>query len=548
MKKISKALSFILVLIMTTSCMAVNGYAVATPLEAGSSMETAVNIPEYGVEYVSSLSTTGEVDWFKFTTKSEDAYYFFKFKNYNIEAGWNDTQTPNAYIYDQNSQLIYSGSNNFTSSIKLENSVTYYVKVCMGYNRPENTGNYEISLNAKFDPDPNEMLSATPIEINNKYIRDLDGTGDVDWFKFTAPVNGLYEIRLHNVDIAAGWNDTQTPNLHVLDINKQELAYQYCLNGDAVANIDLELNQTYYIKVCMGYNRPEYTGSYEISVNKDLKFLSGISIASLPAKTVYEIGESFNPTGPVINANYSDGTTAEIVDYTVSGFDSSTAGIKTITVSYVSDGSTYTCTFDVVINAAASVELTGIAYITLPSKTTYKLGESFDKTGLTVSAQYSDGSSKLISSYTISGFDSTTAGVKTIVVTYSENGIAKSCKFTVTVVSVKSLIAISVAAAPTKTTYQLNEAFDAAGLVINAYYDNGTSSFVTDYTLSGFDSSTAGTKTIIVTYTENGVTKSCTFDVIVQESDNAGNFFTDLFARIIDFFISIINFIAGIFG
>ena len=63
--------------------------------------------------------------------------------------------------------------------------------------------------------------------------------------------------------------------------------------------------------------------------------------------------------------------------------------------------------------------LSSIAVKTQPTKTQYFVGESFNQTGLTLTATYSDGSTKtILSGFTCSGFSSTTAGAKTITVSY----------------------------------------------------------------------------------------------------------------------------------
>ncbi|MCR4615410.1 MAG: bacterial Ig-like domain-containing protein, partial [Clostridiales bacterium] len=156
--------------------------------------------------------------------------------------------------------------------------------------------------------------------------------------------------------------------------------------------------------------------------------LSSIAVKTLPTKTTYEIGESFNQNGLTLTATYSDGSTKVITSgFICSGFSSTTAGTKTVTVTY--EGKT--TTFTVTVNPAP-VTLSSIAVKTLPTKTTYNIGESFNPSGLTLTATYSDGSTKTISSgFTCSGFSSTTAGTKTITVTYE----GKTTTFTVTVTS-----------------------------------------------------------------------------------------------------------------
>ena len=70
-----------------------------------------------------------------------------------------------------------------------------------------------------------------------------------------------------------------------------------------------------------------------------------------------------------------------------------------------------------------------------PVKTEYAVGERLDTTGMTVTAQYSDGTTVTLASgqYTVSGFDSATAGEKQVTVSYTEGGVTKTAAFTVTV-------------------------------------------------------------------------------------------------------------------
>ena len=73
--------------------------------------------------------------------------------------------------------------------------------------------------------------------------------------------------------------------------------------------------------------------------------LEKIEVATAPNKTVYQIGESLDTTGLTLKATYSDKTTKTITSgYTVSGFDSSVAGPKTVTVSYNGKNTTFTVT------------------------------------------------------------------------------------------------------------------------------------------------------------------------------------------------------------
>lgn len=93
----------------------------------------------------------------------------------------------------------------------------------------------------------------------------------------------------------------------------------------------------------------------------------------------------------------------------------------------------------------------------------------------------------------------------------------------------KTLDSISIKTSPTKTEYIVNEEFDPTGLVITANYTNYYSdtssmsysndiSYENNMSFSGTDFSTAGTKTITVTYTENETSKSATFEITVKSA------------------------------
>jgi len=74
------------------------------------------------------------------------------------------------------------------------------------------------------------------------------------------------------------------------------------------------------------------------------KTLVSINVTTQPTKTVYAIGESLSTAGMVVTAAYSDGSTAAVTGYTTSGFDSSSAGQKTVTVTYEGATTTFTVT------------------------------------------------------------------------------------------------------------------------------------------------------------------------------------------------------------
>lgn len=220
-----------------------------------------------------------------------------------------------------------------------------------------------------------------------------------------------------------------------------------------------------------------------------------IEIISLPSKLKYRKGESFDGSGLAVKATYNNGTSAEISDYTISYPDMSSAGTKTVTITYDEQ----TAAFDIEVIAISKIEIT-----TLPNKLEYRKNETLDTTGLVVSTVWTDGSKEILADgYTVSELDSSDTGEKTITVTYQ----TFTATFTAEVVA--DTAGIRITSFPSKVYYKIGESFDPSGLTVAEVRQDGTEKEIADYDISGFDSSTAGSKTITVSYnvTANGVSK-----------------------------------------
>ena len=83
------------------------------------------------------------------------------------------------------------------------------------------------------------------------------------------------------------------------------------------------------------YNQPPHVGFYMGKEVFDTRTLTSIAVTTQPTKTSYVPGESFDKTGMVVKANYSDGTSEEINTYTVSAIDKDIIGEQTLTVTYL---------------------------------------------------------------------------------------------------------------------------------------------------------------------------------------------------------------------
>ncbi|MBQ7956820.1 MAG: hypothetical protein IJ279_02190 [Clostridia bacterium] len=116
---------------------------------------TKININN---DYTHSLDGTGDTDWFKFTTLSEDAYYTIALENYNIPGHGVGEFGVNLYVYDEyNKQIVYNNSQNRpNSTVQLEKNMTYYIKVVAASGNPTSTGNYGFSIKCDTAVEPDE--------------------------------------------------------------------------------------------------------------------------------------------------------------------------------------------------------------------------------------------------------------------------------------------------------------------------------------------------------------------------------------------------------
>ncbi|MCL2125862.1 MAG: PASTA domain-containing protein [Oscillospiraceae bacterium] len=154
--------------------------------------------------------------------------------------------------------------------------------------------------------------------------------------------------------------------------------------------------------------------------------------------------------------------------------------------------------------------------VTQPGKTQYIIGESYSTNGMLITAKYNNGTTRNVTaSCTISGFDSSTLGNKTLTVSYYEGGVTRTAQISISVAQL-ALTRIDVSP-PSKKDYVIGESLETGGMSVTAVYNNNATKDVTaSCSVSGFDSSTSGSKTITVSYSEGGITKTAQFAVTVR--------------------------------
>ena len=233
--------------------------------------------------------------------------------------------------------------------------------------------------------------------------------------------------------------------------------------------------------------------SFTTTFNIMVVDVTGIEITSLPTKTRYYEDDEFLASGIIVSQVYTDGIKEEITGYSLSSPDMSSGGEKAITVTY----NKFTTTFTISV-----IGISGIEVSKMPTKTEYYTGDSLDTSGLEVISKYTDGASRKLTDYSVSKLDSSSAGEKEISVTYKNH----TSTFKVTVYELKG---IRISHYPNKIYYKIGETFDPSGLTVVEVRNDGSEKEITDYTVSGFDSSKAGSKAITVSYsmTSDGIAR-----------------------------------------
>ncbi|GEM_PF-875643 len=256
-------------------------------------------------------------------------------------------------------------------------------------------------------------------------------------------------------------------------------------------------NSLYINSYTITYGDPSSGG-----VDPEEVVLSSISVSGMT--TTYEVGDTFSFDG-ILKATYSDGNIETVIPDSVSTPDMSTSGNKTITVTYSSGDITKTTSYTIYVAekqlVLSSIELNG-------QTTSYYVGDKFSFTG-TCTARYVDTvAGKNVTPTSVSTPDMTTAGNKTITVSYTENGVTKTATYTI---SVQAVTLTSITLGGLTTEYYVGDSLVKP--TVTATYNNGTTAVVTEQaTFAGFDSSAAvSSQTITVSF--GGLSKTYTVSI-----------------------------------
>ena len=400
--------------------------------------------------------------------------------------------------------------------------------------------------------------SETTANVNSANFTKTSTTG-------TVPISGIQKITFtyegKTVTQSVAVNDTissitlaKQPTKTVYkqgeNLDLTGAVVQVTLGSGGKANIDLPDGS-----VTVSTYNPSTTGSKQHLAIKlgtatasntiDVEAYNYISNSTLvkPRKTSYKYGEALDLKGGKLDFTWKSGnmTNAVLTSDMVSGYSATKLGTQTVTVKYnakytLSDGNTLTDTitktFTVnVDNEAQSIE------ITPPSKTQYNYGSKLDLSGGKILVKYTDGTTKNITMTAdmITENDGSTVNMspdetnfvdnkysKTLKISYKEDEATKTVNYPITIIN--DIKSITMHTTPTKTKYNVNDALDVTNGEIKIIKASGIAEIkeLTEEMVSGFDSSKENTALpLTVSYTENGITKTTTYNVSVEDQVTA---------------------------
>ena len=265
--------------------------------------------------------------------------------------------------------------------------------------------------------------------------------------------------------------------------------------GSATVTFSLANNPGFsYLSLTADYDGSVMTlqsASNKNLFGSDADFVAGPSVAQKPYRMIWSAADNVYDEGELISLTFTVAAKTSPGTYPV-----------TLKVTECSDeyGDNVTTFGSVKGYVKVRPKTDSVASVSLkkkPSKLTYEVGDTFDPSGMALTATYTDNmTAEITEGYTCTPTQLTTAGEQKIVVSFG----GKTTGFYVTVKTV-NLSSVTLKTKPTKQTYIVGETFDSKGMVLKANYDNGKSVEVTSgFTCTPTKLSTVGQQKIVVTY------------------------------------------------
>lgn len=317
-----------------------------------------------------------------------------------------------------------------------------------------------------------------------------------------------------------------------------------------------------------------YYGDCTITVTNTPKTLSSITLDTTNVQKSFTVNDTFNYTGLVVTAHYTDSTSSTVTPTSVTSPNMSTTGQKTVTVSYMLNSVTKEASYTISVSAASSNVTVSVSIAEYANTNSWSNGVQYKSIALDAiaTASVKDGGSNSGKYYTsgnewryyqtespsiqislASGYElvsitltynisntgalfngqtqlssgvAISASGSSALYTVGNSGSATNGQVKFTNISVTyhqtaqavTLSSITLDTSNVQTTFSVGDTFNYTGLVVTAHYSDSSSSTVTPTSVSSPSMSTTGNKTVTVTYTENAVSKTATYSITVNSN------------------------------
>ncbi len=237
---------FLAISMILSMAVMLNVAAAETEVTGGSSIESATAL-DLDTAYLSALEDAvkdqklADVDWYKFTTKENNAYYRFEFGNntgdgkYFVLCTYSEKELYKEDIYGNKSYIEY---------ILLEPGETYYIKVYHTDTYDGIGGKY--SINVAYCPDDykNDIAGAESISVNDTIQSTTECEDDLDYFTFNDAEDKMYTFEITT-------KSGRSQCLRVLDSNGKELEESSLAGAGESRTVEVELQsgETYYVEI-----------------------------------------------------------------------------------------------------------------------------------------------------------------------------------------------------------------------------------------------------------------------------------------------------------
>lgn len=262
----------------------------------------------------------------------------------------------------------------------------------------------------------------------------------------------------------------------------------------------------------------DYTGEEKIATVKDATLISLANSASTAERVMAYYGNISTLSNTLIIEGEKP---TDIISFTDPFGDKTTGFIKSLEGNF--GHSVNSAGAEVIQNYAppavvGSRTLQSIAVTKSPNKTSYASGDEFDPLGMKVTAYYDDNTTNVINTYSIEPDRPLKESDTEITITYTELGVTCSTSLPISVVTLLRRIAVT--NPPDQTDYYEEEVFSPQGMVVTAYYSDGTNKVVENYSYSPTEPLTKQDTTITISFTDGEITCTTYVDIVVGDAPN----------------------------